>query len=266
MTYRGTDKSGKILDPNAMRDVYKNFGKGKAEFTDQQLTYSQDIYEHSLGKAFGRSEQMMLGEMGITPFDCIFINGKSVHQLYSERPGAEPNGQNFADMKAMVVAAGLYGANQITYAKPVVENGKIAFPKTEYLRRQNSKISGLEDQKGGFWHHNESMQDKFDRAYGDAKSRDKEIHKTDDFRSKLNSLFSDQSRYQSYKEAYDKIEARHKKPAESGTSVKSGDGRKIGLAELKGMEKKTSGNKKEEHSQKPAAKTAEADKKQKMKM
>ncbi len=243
MIYRGSDIDGNRLDPNAMRDAYKNFSKGEGEFTDQQIDYAHELYERSLGKAFGEKEQRMLGQMEMSPFDCIFINGKSVHELYNERnkdmnPDALPN---FAEMKTMVAAAGMYGANQITYAKPVMEGDRITFPKTEYLRRQNSKTDGLEDQKGGFWHHNEAMQDKFDRAYGDAKSREKAVSQAKPAVDKLNNAFKDPRQYVNTKalETEKELKAAKERNARTGaTEHKAADRVKTNMKALSEAERK----------------------------
>lgn len=187
MVYHGHDRDGQSIDTDAMRDAYESYAENKGGFTQQQLKFSGATYDNSLGRLYGDDQKKMLTENGLNEFDCIFINGKSVRALCNERNQGKNAAADEAEMKAMVVSAGMYAANNITYTTPVkAADGSVVFDEAKYLNRKESRIDEMKKPSNGFFHRlrygNEDMQDKFDRA---EKSKDEALRKGQEAVDKL---------------------------------------------------------------------------------
>lgn len=165
--YRGSDPQGNPVHPEEYRRAYE-----KGAFTHAQLEYTAGIYDKSIGLAFNPLQKQYLHDCGMNEFDCIFINGKSVRELYNKKRTDSKNTDaetaGIPDMKAMVVAAGMYGSSSITFTYPVNSRDGMIFAPPQYLNRQNDPADMLPDIKNSLWHRirfgHETMQDKFDRA------------------------------------------------------------------------------------------------------
>ncbi len=92
-----------------------------------RLSYGADLYNKSLGINFaeGTAEKGLLKLAGKDQFDCIFINGRSVNDLWIEQKEKYAFDDNMKALlksdgyrESMIVAAGLKGTNNITFTKP----------------------------------------------------------------------------------------------------------------------------------------------------
>lgn len=169
MVYTGTYGNGEKIDVGKFRNGFDH-----VDFTPEQQDYAKEKFDQTFDKIFTQESKGMLNDAGLNEFDCIFINGKSVHELYNEKmklTGPDKDNQanmNMADMRAMVVSAGMFAANNISYAVPEIKDNKLTFGKVGIMSRKEDPFNKMEPLKESVWHKmihgTESMQDKFDRA------------------------------------------------------------------------------------------------------
>lgn len=175
------------VDPMELRDAYKTL-----DFTGDQLENTEMTYKLGFGNNFCGQTADVMRSNGLNEFDCIFINGKPVSQIYKDKMNAggqkafdeEPAESDRKVMQAMVVSAGLYGANTITYTKPIPgENGELNFSVPQEVKRSVSKTAPIEAPREGTWHWirhfgTESWENKFERA---ASNRSQAVERSQDY-------------------------------------------------------------------------------------
>lgn len=257
--FEGLEKA----DPMKLREHYQTLG-----FTEEELIDTEITYNLAFGNNFSGKTAEALAERGKSEFDCIFINGKPVSEIYAEKKREKnepadirnPEEEDVLAMRAMVVSAGLYGANTISCTIPVQDrNGRLHFPQPQEVQRTVSREHPIDPPREGLWHWirhlgKESWQDKFNRA---AEHNDEMLKKCAAFAEAMNEKETAAAGDQ------DKKKGAEEKENQTGGRIRTS------LRDIQKEEKKAENTKtKEQHGQEqdsPETEVRKAEKKKKQK-